>query len=263
MKSPFGNTLAVLVCGAFFIPTLGFAQERVVGRIYVVTADGDVRRTEDGRLVPVATGESFSASRAALEIPDQGRASLVFSNNTGVYLAADSRLDIERFDHAPFVADPNRMDDEPAISTFSGRLFSGRLAMCFPKQVFGSSVDLQIPQAVLHLRGSRIAVDVNDTRAIAFAVDGAITVSRGPEDKAGLVVETGQMVTITPGAGPQFPLLSVAPIPNDKVGELNEMMASACLSRHTVFFARPADPRRVVTPPPQEPNPTVSLDRLP
>jgi len=248
---------------AVLLPLTTRAQERVPGRMYAVSVEGDFRRTEDGRLVPVAIGESFAASRTTLELAEKSRASLIFSNNTGVFFSPGTRIVVERFEHAPFIADPNRMDDEPAASNFTGRLLAGTAALCFPKQVFGSTVLLQIPQATLNLHGSRIAVEVTDACSIAYVVDGTVTVLRGSEDKTGEVVGSGQMVTIIPGAGPQYPLVQAEPLPDAKMGRLNEMMASACLSRHTVFFARPEDPRRVVTPPPVEPNPTVSLDRLP
>jgi len=248
---------------AALLPLNSRAQERVPGRLYAVSVEGDFRRTEDGRFVPVALGESFAASRTTLELAAKSRASLIFSNNTGVFFSPGTRLVVDRFEHAPFIADPNRMDDEPAASSFTGRLLAGTIAFCFPKQVFGSTVLLQIPQATLNLHGSRIAVEVTDARAVAYVLDGTVTILRGSEDKSGQVAGSGQMVTITPGAGPQYPLVEAEPLPDAKGAALNEMMASACLSRHTVFFARPEDPRRVVTPPPAEPNPTVSLDRLP
>lgn len=241
------------------------AQDSMPGRLFAVTIEGEVRAVADGRMDLVASGDGMIAHRTSIEVGPRGRASFVLSNNTGLSLGAGSRLEILRFEHAPFAADPMHMDEEPTVSKLEARVRGGQIAFCLPSQVFGSTAVLQVPQASVSLRGRRFMVDVNDRRAVLFVVEGLATVFRGPEDRAGQAVGNGQAVTITGGAGPQFPLIEVAAADPERGSQINESLAGACLSRHTVFFAAPTDPRRVVTPPntSENPNPTVSLDRLP
>lgn len=258
------SLLAFLVAAAF-AAVVGRAQDNMPGRMYAVSAEGEVRTVADGKMELVVPGEGGIAHRTRIEIGARGKASFVLSNNTGLALGPRTRLEILRFEHAPFAADPMKLDEEPTVSRLEARLRSGRLAVCLPSQVFGSTVTLHVADASVSFRGRRYYLDVSDERAVLHVVEGLATVFRGPDDRVGQIVGNGRSVTITTGVGPAYPLIEVGGTESTQQGAINEALAAACLSRHTVFFAAPSDPRRVVTPPntADNPNPTVSLDRLP
>lgn len=254
-----------LLLAAAFCAGAARAQDNMPGRMYAVSVEGEVRTFTDGKMELLMPGEGGIAHRMRIEIGPHGKASFVLSNNTGLSFGPGTRLEILRFEHAPFTADPMKLDEEPTVSRLEARLRGGRVAVCLPSQVFGSTVTLYVPDASITFRGRRYMLDTSDERTVLHVVDGLATVFRGPDDRVGQVVGNGRSVTITSGVGPAYPLIEVGATEGAQQSAINEGLAAACLSRHTVFFATPSDPRRVVTPPntAENPNPTVSLDRLP
>lgn len=244
------------------VATLCQAQDRIVGKLFIVDASGDVRHVIAGKVLPMKAGDTIACKNVTFEAGAESSATGVLSNNTGLYIAPDSRFAITRFEQAPFAADPNRVEDEPSVSNFEGVFYSGTFAFCFANQVFGSTAKYTILGAEVNVRGKRVVVDASDSRTILYIVDGEATVFSGPDDRAGVIARSNKQMSITPGVGGEFPIITVSDIDADVVEKLNNSLSAACLARRAVFFATPEDPLRVL-PPPQGPTPpTVSIDRL-
>lgn len=252
----------VSVVLALAAATLSQAQDRIVGKMFVVSVNGDVHHVQAGKVTPFEPGETITCRAIIIESGPSSSATGVLSNNTGVFVGPNSRMEITSFVQAPFAADPARVEDEPSVSNIEGTFFSGTFALCFANQVFGSTAKYSILGADVNLRGKRIVVEATDAKTTIYVVDGEATVKTGPVDQAGTVAGTGKQVSIAPGVGGGFPIVEVADIDPAAAEKLNNSLSAACLARRAVFFATPEDPRRVLPPPVSPTPPTVSIDRL-
>lgn len=250
------------VAAAFACAALGHAQDRVVGKLFIVDVNGDVHLVSSGKVVPFKAGETIQCKNITIESGPESSSSGVLSNNTGLFIGPNSRIELTRFEQAPFAADPNRVEDEPSISNIEGVIYSGTFAFCLANQVFGSTAKYSVLGADVTVRGKRVVTEATDTKSTFYVVEGEVTVKAGPADQAGTIVQSNKQVSITPGVGGEYPIITVSDIDPKAVERLNNALSAACLARRAVFFAAPEDPRRVL-PPPGSPNPpTVSIDRL-
>lgn len=238
------------------------AQEWVLGKLFIIGVDGEATVTQQGRVLPVRAGDTFFTRDLTLTTADSSRVAFVLSNQTGVLIAPGSRLELTRFDQAPFIADPTRLDEEPSVSRIDATFYNGSYALCFSTPVFGSVHLLRAAGAICNVRGGQVVVDVTDDAAVLHIVSGQATVRAGPEDMGGILVNPGESATIWRGPANAAPVIEVADTPADTSDRLNEMLASACLSRRAVFFAAPEEPRRILPLPEVDPTPTTSPDRL-
>lgn len=238
------------------------AQDRIVGKMFIVEVNGDVHLVNAGKVAPFTVGESIVCKNLVIESGPESSASGVLSNNTGLFIGPNSRFELTRFAQAPFAADPNRVEDEPSISNIEGVVYSGSFAFCFANQVFGSTAKYSVLGADVSLRGKRVVIDATDVKTTIYVVDGEATVKAGPTDQAGTIVQSNKKVTITPGVGGDYPVIVVDDIEPGMAEKLSNQLSAACLARRAVFFATPEDPRRVLTPPESPNPPTVSVDRI-
>ncbi|HUG09887.1 MAG TPA: hypothetical protein VMM36_02680 [Opitutaceae bacterium] len=252
----------ISVVAAIAAASLCQAQDRIVGKMFIVDVAGDAHLVDAGKVVTFEAGDTLQCKNIVLESGPESNMTAVLSNNTGFYLGPNSRIELTRFEQAPFAADPSRIEDEPSISNIEGVIYSGTFAFCMANQVFGSTSKYSVLGADVSVRGKRIVTEATDTKTIFYVVEGEVTVKAGPDDQAGTVVQSNQQVSITPGVGGAFPVIAVSEIDPSAGDKLNNALSAACLARRAVFFASPEDPRRVL-PPPDGPNPpTVSIDRL-
>lgn len=250
------------IVSAMAAATLLPAQDRIVGKLFLVDVTGDVHLVEGGKVVPFKSGDTIQCKNIVIESGPESNVSGVLSNNTGLYVGPNARIELTRFEQAPFAADPNRVEDEPSISNIEGVIYSGTFAFCLANQVFGSTTKYSVLGADVSVRGKRVVTDATDAKTIFYVVEGEVTVKAGPGDQAGTVVQSNQQVSITPGVGGAYPVIEVSEIDPSVGDRLNNALSAACLARRAVFFATPEDPRRVL-PPPDSPNPpTVSIDRI-
>ena len=250
--------LVVTLCAA----TLCDAQDRIVGKLFVTEVTGDTHLSSGGKIVPFKVGETIECKNITIESNAESSAAGVLSNNTGLFIGPNSRFEITRFEQAPFAADPNRVEDEPSVSNIEGVFYSGSFAFCLANQVFGSTAKYSMLGADVSVRGKRVVIDATDAKTTIYVVDGEVTVKTGPADQAGTIVQSNKQVSITPGVGGGFPIVTVTDIDQSVAERLSNQLSAACLARRAVFFATPEDPRRVL-PPPDSPNPpTVSIDRI-
>ncbi|HEY5551050.1 MAG TPA: hypothetical protein VIK52_04130 [Opitutaceae bacterium] len=250
------------VVAAMAAATLCQAQDRIVGRMFIVDVTGDVHLVDAGKVVPFKSGDAIQCKNIIIESGPESNSSGVLSNNTGIFVGPNSRIELTRFEQAPFAADPSRVEDEPSISNIEGVIYSGTFAFCLANQVFGSTAKYSVLGAEVTVRGKRVVTDATDTKSTFYVVEGEVTVKAGPADQAGTVVQSNQQVSITPGVGGGYPVITVSEIDPSVADKLNNALSAACLARNAVYFATPDDPRRVL-PPPDSPNPpTVSIDRI-
>jgi hypothetical protein len=250
------------VAAALAAAALSQAQDRVVGKLFVVDVTGDVHLAAAGKIAPFKSGDTLQCKNIIIESGPESNASGVLSNNTGLFIGPNSRIELTRFEQAPFAADPSRIEDEPSISNIEGVIYSGTFAFCLANQVFGSTSKYFVLGADVSVRGKRVVTVATDTKTTFYVVDGEVTVKAGPDDQGGTVAQSNQQVSITPGVGGAYPVVAVSEIDPSVADKLNNALSAACLARRAVFFATPEDPRRVL-PPPGSPNPpTVSIDRI-
>jgi hypothetical protein len=256
--------LGLLAAGFAWLTAAPFlpAQEWVLGKVFVIGVDGEVRATQEGRILPLRAGDTFFAKDLVFSSADDARASMVLSNQTGLFLAAGTRIEFSRFEQAPFIADPSRLDEEPSVSRLDATLYSGSVALCFSTPVFGSVATLRASGALCSVRGGQVVFDVSDELAVLHVVTGQATVRAGPDDVIGLLVNPGESASIWVGPARLAPVVEIETTSPDTSDRLSEMLASACLSRRAVFFAAPEQPRRVLPLPEVDPTPTTSIDRL-
>src|SRR5436305_1734700 len=107
----------------------------------VYNAEGTViqtKKVEEGQ----AKGKNFST--------------MVYSNGTGAYFDADTRVEVKKFEQEPFTPNRGDMDVEPSISQTQAFVAHGSVGLCTSKQVAGSSMTYQTPHASVAIHGRKV-----------------------------------------------------------------------------------------------------------
>jgi hypothetical protein len=169
---------------------------------------------------------------------DHGKAysTMVYSNGTGAFFDADTRVEIRKFVQEPFV--PTRADNEvePSISQTQAFIARGTVGLCASKLVAGSTMAYTTPQGTVNIRGRKIVIEAKENVTKISMLEGESTVKAGSLDMGGHTLHTGEQATIRPGTPGQPNVIEIGPIPRNEASALDDKVAMACMAKKTVYF---------------------------
>jgi hypothetical protein len=236
---------ALLVCG--FSPTCGLAQNRrsnPASKIYVSDVAGDAE-INNGQTVEELTRRSvYSAQGVVIDTkrpdPQQDRAksysTMVYSNGTGAFFDADTRVEIRRFVQEPFV--PARSDNEvePSISQTQAFVSHGTVGLCTSKLVAGSTMTYATALATVNIQGRKVVIEAEAGVTKISMLEGESTVRAGSMDMGGHTLHTGEQAIIRPTQPGQPNSLQIEKIPAGEMSQLDDKVTMACMAKRTVYF---------------------------
>jgi hypothetical protein len=215
------------------------------GKMYVADITGESQIAIGQKIEDLAKKSVYTVGGSVIETKANSSDSLVFSNGTGVFFDANTRVEIRRFNQEPFTPNRTDMDVEPSISQTQALVVRGLVGICTSKLVAGSNMSYHTPLAIVNIRGRRLVIETSDDVSTISMLEGNSTVHGGPLDLSGRILQGGEQAVIRRGAPGQPNQVIIDKIPGERLGMLEEKASMACMAKRTVYFEtreRSADP---------------------
>lgn len=161
---------------------------------------------------------------------------MVYSNGTGAFFDADTRVEVRRFMQEPFTPTRNDADIEPSISQTQAFLSRGSVGLCTSKLVAGSNMVYATSHGSVNIRGRKVVIEAEGNTTTISMLEGDSTVRSGPQDLGGHIVHTGEQAIIRQGAPGQPNTIEISRIPPQEAPDLDQKVAMACMAKKTVYF---------------------------
>ena len=160
---------------------------------------------------------------------------MVFSNGTGVFLDSDTRMEVRRFSQEPFTPNRTDLESEPSIYQTYNYVPRGRVGICAPRMVAGSSMVYATPHGSANIRGKKVVVEAMDFETKISAVEGEVTIGGTAAGGGGRTLKGGEQALISQNPG-QPPSIIIRMIPDDEREAIEDKVTLACNARRTVYF---------------------------
>lgn len=225
-------TLAVVLCAR----AEETKRNNPAGKMYVADITGESQIAIGQKIEDLAKKSVYTVGGSVIETKADSSDSLVFSNGTGAFFDANTRVEIRRFNQEPFTPNRTDMDVEPSISQTQAFIVRGLVGICTSKLVAGSNMNYQTPVAAINIRGRRLVIETTDEVSTISVIEGNCTVSGGALDLSGRLLQTGEQAVVRRGAPGQPNPVTVDKIPDDRLATLEEKATMACMAKRTVYF---------------------------
>jgi hypothetical protein len=228
--------IAVALAGAFFGPAAFATLTSPASKVYVSDLKGTADLNTADAVTALTKKSVFNAQGSTILTAKDSNDSMVYSNGSGIYLDADTRLDIKKFVQEPFTPNRYDLDVEPSVSQTLAYLSHGLVGLCTSRLAAGSNMVYTTPQATLDIRGKKLVIETSNYETRVSVLEGDVTV-RPSDGNAGQVLHGGQEAVIRSNAADQTSsIVHVGPIPDERKQFLSDRAAMACIARQTVYF---------------------------
>ncbi len=205
-------------------------------KLYLAETVGDGEITNEGRIYTPKQATAFDAPGTVIETKADSHQAFVYSNGTGLFVDANTRIEIDRFVQEPFRPDRHNTEVEPSISQSNIFLARGMVGICTGQMVSGSTMTYSTPHAAVNIRGGKLSIKADANSTTVYLLEGDATVRAGAKDVGGALLRAGEQAVITPGAAGQPPTVTVGPIDRATVANLDDKVNVACNAKKTVSF---------------------------
>lgn len=161
---------------------------------------------------------------------------MVYSNGTGAYFDADTRVEVRKFVQEPFT--PNRSDAEvePSISQTQAFVSHGTVGLCTSKLVAGSRMVYSTAFGSVAIHGGKFVIDAQPKQTVIASLDGDSIVRAGNMDMGGHTLHAGEEAIIRPTQPGEPNTIEIVKIPRPAMNAFDDKVAMACLAKKTVYF---------------------------
>ncbi len=245
MKTKFTRLLVLCAVTAVVLSPGAFAQRQLgkkkgpTSKLYVAEAKGESQIQTNDKVYAARQATAFDAPGTVIETKADSSNAFVYSNGTGMFVDANTRVEIDRFVQEPFKPNRDASADnlvEPSISQSEVFVARGAVGVCTSQLVSGSSMLYSTPQGSVNIRGGKVAIETNPNETVIDLLEGDITVRGGGKDVAGQILRAGERAVIRPGPVGQPPSVTITPIPPEAMHVADERTSSACNAKKTVTF---------------------------
>jgi hypothetical protein len=235
--------IAVLGLGA----TTSFGQGKKrnpVSKLYVADIAGEAQIDTGDAVEDLSKSGVYTAQGTVIDTgkPDPGVAAdkhystMVYSNGTGAFFDADTRVELKKFVQEPFTPNRSDVEVEPSISQTEAFLSRGSVGLCTSKMIAGSSMVYQTPHGSVKIGGRKVVIQAEKDVTKISMLEGESTVRGGPMDMGGHTVHAGEQAIIRPGPPGQPNIVQISKIPEKEMPKLDEKVSMACTAKKTVYF---------------------------
>jgi hypothetical protein len=235
-KPRFAGVGWLCFCAVVCVPVT--AQNRApnpTSKFFVASLEGESAIDTGERIEDLSERSVHNAQGTVIETLPSASNAMVFSNGTGVFLQADTRVEVRRFQQEPFLPNRTDLETEPSISQMHMFVNRGAVGVCPARQVPGSSMVYSTALGSISVRSGQLVVESDDYETRFSLLQGDVTVREGVQDRGGTALQPGQQAVIRrlPGQEPEF---IIRPIPGELRPQIEEKAAQACMARRTVYF---------------------------
>lgn len=241
------STALCLVVAGMLVPLSASAQNKrknPSSKVYVTDVSGEAVIDTGEAIEDLAKRSVYTAQGAVIETkrPEQDSdrskyfSTMVYSNGTGAFFDADTRVEVKRFMQEPFTPNRTDMDVEPSISQTQAFVARGTVGLCTSKLVSGSNMGYQTPHGSVSIRGKKSVIEAGQNQTKISMLEGESTVKAGSQDMGGHVLKAGEQAIISrdPNGGPNR--IEISRIPAAELPGLDDKVAMACMAKKTVYF---------------------------
>lgn len=220
------------------------ARKNPASKIYVADVNGEAL-IDTGEAIEDLTKRSvYTVQGAVIETKkpenesDRSKnfSTMVYSNGTGAFFDADTRVEVKRFVQEPFTPNRNDMDVEPSISQTQAFLSRGAVGLCNSKFVAGSNMVYNTQHGSINIRGKKLVIEAQDDVTKISMLEGESTVRGGPQDTGGHQLKVGEQALIKRGGPGQPNVVQIRSIPKEEMAKLDDQVAMACMAKKSVYF---------------------------
>ena len=237
-------TRIILVAAAVAVVAVpsSFAQRQLgkkkgpTSKLYLAETVGNGEITNEGRTYTPKQATAFDAPGTVIETMADSHQAFVYSNGTGMFVDANTRIEIDRFVQEPFRPDRNNTEVEPSMSQSDIFVARGQVGICTGQLVSGSTMTYSTPHAAVNIRGGKLSIKTDGNSTTVYLLEGDATVRSGAKDVGGALLHGGEQAVITPGVGGQPPTVTVGPIDRSTAANLDDKVNVACNAKKTVSF---------------------------
>lgn len=248
MKTPLVCSFRLIVFGAVFASAAAAlhaqAKKNPASKLYISDVAGEAQIDTGQTVEDLSKRSVYSAQGTIIETKpvaqNQDRAkaysTMVYSNGTGAFFDADTRVEIRKFVQEPFVPTRSDMEVEPSISQTQAFVARGTVGLCTSKLVAGSVMSYATPHGSVNIQGRKVVIQAESNVTKISMLEGDGTVRAGPMDMGGHVVHAGQQAIIRPTSAGQPNEIEIVDIPKSEASQLDDKVAMACMAKRTVYF---------------------------
>ncbi len=245
-------TRAALAVLTIFSVTIGSTEAVAQGgkkpnpasKVYVADVSGEAIIDTGDALEDLGKRSVYSAEGTVIETKNPPAGSdrskhfttMVYSNGTGAFFDADTRVEVKRFMQEPFTPNRSDVDAEPSISQTQAFVARGTVGLCTSKLVAGSNMNYQTPHGSVNIRGRKVVIEAAQNVTRISMLEGDSTVKGGLSDLGGQTIKAGEQALITKGAPGQPAQIQIQKIPEAELPQLDDKVAMACMAKKTVYF---------------------------
>ncbi|MDB6170495.1 MAG: hypothetical protein JWM88_3359 [Verrucomicrobia bacterium] len=201
-------------------------------KLFVASVAGESQINRGEKIEAMTLQSAYSAEGSIIETKPKATNALVYSNGTGIFFDADTRLEVTKFIQEPFTPNRNDLEIEPSVSQTDALLSRGTIGLCTGRLVAGSSMLYHTALGSVSMQSGKVVIESGDEESRISVLDGQGLVRVGALDLGGQVVNRGEQAIIHRGAN----RITVQPIPANERSLLDEKVFAACTARKTVFF---------------------------
>lgn len=245
-----GNILRpMIMAGALILSPVilhaqGSPKANPASKVYVADVSGEAIIGTGDSIVDLIKRSVYSAQGTVIETKKPVSASdrnkyfstMVYSNGTGAFFDADTRIEMKRFVQEPFTATQTDLEIEPSISQTQAFLTRGMVGLCTSKLVAGSHMTYSTPHGSVNIRGRKVVIETNYEMTKISMLEGDATVRAGQLDSGGHVLSSGDQAIIRRGQDGRANQIEIRRIPKEETAQMDDKVAMACLARKTVYF---------------------------
>ena len=248
--SPGSSVLTVSLAAAFAVAALSSEMQaqpkkkNPSSKVYIsdvsgeATIDtGDVFEDLTKRSVYTAQGTTIETKKAETESErEKYFSTMVYSNGTGAFFDADTRVEVRRFVQEPFTPNRTDVEVEPSISQTQAFVSRGTVGLCTSKLVAGSNMNYHTPLGSVSIRGRKIVIESGTEVTKISMLEGESTVRAGAMDMGGHTLHAGEQAVIRKMGPGQPNQIEIHRIPPQEAAPLDDKVAMACMAKKTVYF---------------------------
>jgi len=236
--------LVVASLGSGTVWAQGKKKANPTSKVYVADVSGEASIDTGDALEDLGKRSVYTVEGTIIETKkpanDADRSkyfsTMVYSNGTGAFFDADTRVEVKKFMQEPFTPNRSDVDVEPSISQTQAFLARGTVGLCTSKLVAGSNMNYQTPHGSVNVRGRKIVIEAGPDITKVSMLEGDSTVKGGSADLGGQTIKAGEQAIIRRGAPGQPAQVQIQAIPAAELPKLDDKVAMACMAKKTVYF---------------------------
>ncbi len=204
-------------------------------KFYVLGLSGSAEMRSTDRIEALQGKTLHNAQGTTLTTGSSSSNTVVFSNGTAMFFAAETRIDVTKFRQSAFLPERSDLENEPSISNTEIFIPRGAVAISTPKLSPGTTLVYTTPHGLVTVHGGTVVIEVDATETRVTVTEGEATIVGDGARSGAHRLGPGEQAVARHPMG-QAATLMVQPLPADTRSFINQMARASQQARQAVFF---------------------------